>query len=207
MRRLAGAVLVLSAATLLACGGEGGRSGAAACSPPDTSAAARVDPGRLSGEFALSMHVTAGVQEDSVVAGHLVLEPWAGARPDRGPQLPWIVEGRTTLTLTPSASPADSASPAVLSASDSASRDVVGFWDPRGRSIALVQGAVEDGGLQPVRGVDLRVLETGEDGFRGTWSTAFWGPPHPSGFFCARRVAGEDAAGRAGPTRRGLRGS
>jgi len=192
MRRLASATLTLSAAVLIACGGEGGGTQGAACSPPDTAAAARVDPGRLSGAFALSMHVTAGVQEDSVVEARLVLKPWTSPGTDPRRQLPWIVEGRTTLVLSPSDAAADSASPAVLSSSESSPREVVGFWDPRGRSIALVQGSVEDGGLQPLRGVDLRVLETAEDGFRGTWSTAFWGPPHPSGFFCARRVAGDD---------------
>lgn len=199
MRRLESAALVLTAALLAACTGEGARTATEACSPPDTTGAARIDPGRLSGEFALSMHVSAGVQEDSVVEARLVLEPWSGAGPGLRRRLPWIVEGRTTLVLSPSGPAADSTSPAVLSASpDSSSRDVVGFWDPRGRSIALVQGTVEDGTLQPVRGVDLRVLETGEDGFRGTWSTAFWGPPHPSGWFCARRVEGEGAAADGG---------
>jgi len=195
---------MVAAAGAAGCGGgEHGRVGArAACLPPDATVPAHVDPAELGGDFELTLHVEAGIDRDSVVRAHLHLEPWTDGGGDVPRELPWIVEGRTTLTVSPpdaTDAAADTAEaeadatapPARVSSTGGSRRDVVGFWDPHGRSIALVQGAVEDGGIRRAeRGVDLRVLRTDSAGFRGTWSTAFWGPPRPSGWFCARRAPG-----------------
>lgn len=189
------ATLLATASLLAACGGgESGRAGeagriGAACPRPDTSGSRHVDPAELSGDFKLTMRVTEGTQPDSVVRARLHLEPWTDGGARVPGDLPWIVEGRTTLALGPADSTGDADAPALLTASGSTSRRVVGFWEPHGRSIALVQGTVEDGGVHRAeRGVDLRVVRTDPNGFRGTWSSAFWGSPHPSGWFCARRT-------------------
>jgi hypothetical protein len=137
------------------------------------------------------MHVTAGRRPDSVVEARLWLRP--SGRGDSLPNdLPWIVEGRTTLAITSASLATDDPSGALLTSDSVAPRHVVGFWDPNERSIALLRTRDPgDDTTRVQRGVALRVLDTSADGFRGTWHTAFWRPPLPSGYFCARRAGGE----------------
>lgn len=194
-RRSARPALAALAALAVACGGGErgappavGRSAAKACARPDTTSASRVDAADLTGSFDLSMHVTAGAQGGSVVEGHLELGPVGGPHPGVPRSLPWIVEGRTTLMLSAKDSAGGGPSSATLIATAAAAREVVGFWDPDGRSIALVRGGRgADGARSVERGVELTVLRTRPDGFDGTWRTAFWHPPTPAGYFCARR--------------------
>jgi hypothetical protein len=138
------------------------------------------------------MHVTAGPRQDPVVEARLWLRPGGRAGGSIPDDLPWIVEGRTTLAITSAALAADDSSGAVLTSDTTAPRHVVGFWDPNERSIALLRTrGPGDDTTRVQRGVALRVLETSPEGFRGTWHTAFWRPPLPSGYFCARRAGGE----------------
>jgi len=176
---------VFTALTLLGCGGrgEGGAPGAP-CAPPDTSRAPSVDPSELAGTFDVTLHVTDGAQPDTVVEGRLWLRPRVGAGETIPRRLPWILEGRTTLSIA-----AQGAAAAVLSSDPAAPRLIAGFWDPRERSIALLRTRLApDSGADGERGVALRAFQTSGGGFRGTWHTAFWTPPLPAGFFCARRV-------------------
>jgi hypothetical protein len=138
------------------------------------------------------MHVTAGARGDSVVETRLWLRPWGQADGNVPSDLPWIVEGGTTLALSVAASGAGDPPRVILASDSTAPRHVVGFWDPRERSIALLRtrGPADDT-TRVQRGVALRVRETSPEGFRGTWHTAFWRPPLPAGYFCARRVGEE----------------
>jgi hypothetical protein len=147
----------------------------------------------LDGLFALSVHVTAGAQRGSVILARLWLRPGLGPGSGLPRRLPWIVEGRTTLSV----SAPDSTAAATLSATHGPPLDVAGFWDPGDTSIALLRTGVEEESRPGAeRGVALRVRRSGAGGFSGTWTTAFWSPAIPSGYFCARRLRGGDEEGR-----------